>query len=81
MTKHIPSKQASEVLRMHPNTLRKLDKLGLINTTRDENNRRLYDVTSVVTDKRFISIKNMFTQLSKEDKVKLLKQLNELVSE
>lgn len=81
MTKYIPSKQASEVLGMHPNTLRKLDKLGLINTIRDENNRRLYDVTSVVTDKRFISIKNMFTQLSKEDKVKLLKQLNELVSE
>ena len=43
----VTSKKACEALGVHPNTLRKWDKEGLIKTIRTPKGMRLYDITSI----------------------------------
>ncbi|WP_139240541.1 IS607 family transposase [Geitlerinema sp. PCC 9228] len=44
--KYVPSRKASEILGLHPNTLRKYAKTGKINFIKNEAGQRLYDVES-----------------------------------
>jgi len=44
----IPSRKAVEILKIHPNTLRKLDELGQIQTIRTPGKQRLYNVKNYI---------------------------------
>lgn len=48
----VPSRKACEQLGVHPNTLRKWDKEGLIRTQRTPKGMHLYDVSSISSNER-----------------------------
>ena len=47
----VPSRKASEILGVHPNTLRSWESTGKIKAIRTPSNQRLYDVTSITVNK------------------------------
>jgi DNA-binding transcriptional MerR regulator len=46
--------QASQILRCHPNTLKRWERRGLINSSRDVNNWRRFDMDEVLRLKKLL---------------------------